>query len=166
MKKILLIIAVVLCLAVAGTALAVTYNSSDPVTGDLKANSYLKLSLDSCSTADITINPGTPVVYTIQCDVTSIQENEVSPKTGTLTITLADAGAGQDLDDVTVALFTDAACTAAVAGKTQTGAGAITVTDISATTTYYAKISVPSALDEAGCEACGGTMTLSFAKAA
>ena len=166
MKKILLIVAVVLCLAVAGTALAVSYNSADPITGTMSADSFLKLSLDSCSTEAITINPGTPVVYTVQCDVVNVQDNEATPKTGTLTITLVDAGSGQDLDDVTVALYTDASCKEAVEGKTQTGAGTITVTDISTTTTYYAKISVPSTLNEDDCEDCGGTMTLAFAKAA
>lgn len=162
MKKILLIVAVVLCVAIAGTALAVSYNSADPITGSLAADQYLKLGLDSCSTTDITVNPGTPQVYTIQCDVT---KSATVSDTGTLTITLADAGAGQDLDDVTIALFTDSACTSAVAGKVQTGAGSISVTGIDTTTTYYAKISVPSTLSEDDCEDCGGTMTLSFVKA-
>lgn len=161
MKKILLIVAVVLCVAIAGTALAVSYNSATPITGSLAADQYLKLGLDSCSETAITVNPGTPVVYTIQCDVT---KSTSVTDTGTLTITLANVGE-QDLDDVTVALFTDAACTSAVAGKTQTGAGSISVTGIDTTTTYYAKISVPSALTEADCTACGGTMTLSFVKA-
>lgn len=162
MKKMLLIVAVVLCVAIAGTALAVSYNSASNVTGTLTADTYLLLGLESCSEAAITVNPGTPQVYTIQCDVTKVG---TFADTATLTITLTDAGSGQDLDDVTVALFTDAECTSAVAGKTSTGAGTISVTGITATTTYYAKISVPSSLGEDECDAVGGTMTLAFAKA-
>ena len=161
MKKILLIIAVVLCVAVAGTALAVSYNSSDPVTGSLAADSYLKLSLDSCSTEAVVINPGTPQKYTIQCDVT---KSTSVTDTCTLTITLADVGE-QDLDDVTVTVYSDSACTIPVAGASRTGAGSISVTGITATATYYALISVPSSLGADDCEDCGGTMTLAFAKA-
>lgn len=162
MKKILIVVAIVLCLAVAGAALAVSYNSATPVTGSLVADQYIKLSLDECSEDDITINPGTPVIYTIQCDM--IRSATVT-NTGTLTITLTD-GDTQDLDDVTVALFEDFACTRPIEGKSITGANTLTITGIDAEETIiYARISVPSTLGQGDCEDCGGTMTLSFVKA-
>ena len=157
MKKILLIIAAVVCVVIAGTALAVNYNSASPVTGTLTADTYFALSLDNCSTSSVTLSEGVPTVYTIQCDVTNVGTSE----TADLIITLTD-GAEQDLDDVTVALFTDANCTQAVAGKTQTGAGTITVSGISATTTYYARITIANGLDSADFAACGGTMALNL----
>lgn len=164
MKKILLILAIVVCVAVAGSALAVAYNSASPITGTVAADSAFILSLDQCVQTPVTLEPGTPEVYTIQCDV-SKSASVLATQTATLTITLSDAGGddpAQDLDDVTVALFSDINCTQAIAGKTQTGAGTISVTGINATTTIYARISCPNNLSEADINAVGGNMTITF----
>jgi hypothetical protein len=163
MKKILLIVAVVLCVAVAGAAIAVTYNDATTINGTLTADSYLELSLDNCSTTAINLVEGEPTKYTIQCDLTK-SENGLGDGTCTLTITLAN-GVSTDLDDVTIAIYTDPNCTIAVEGATRKGEGAVTVTGITTSKTYYAKLTLDNGLDESETANVGGTMTLSFAKA-
>ena len=161
MKKILLIVAVVLCVAVAGTAFAITRNQADPVNGTLAADTMFVLSLDSCSTANIALTAGTPTEYTIQCDITKSNSANYN---GTLTVTLADS-APKDLDDVTITLYSDAQHEHEVANATCTGAGSFTVTGISASTPYYALITLANNLSESDTQNVGGTMTLAFAKA-
>ena len=163
MKKTLLIIAVVLCIAVAGAAIAVTWNDPDPVTGTLTADSYLELSLDQCSTTAISLTEGSYSYYTIQCDVTK----SISAGTNncTLTVTLEDTSESVTLDSVTVSVYSDSNYQTLVANGTTTGEGSITVTGITETSTYYVKLSLADGLTEAQTEAVGGTMTLSFVKA-
>ena len=162
MKKILLILAIVVCVGVTGTALALTnYHSADSITGTVAADSALILSLGQCVDTDIELEPGVPEKYTIVCDVT--RSAHAGNQTGTLTITLANAGGGQDLDDVTVTLYNNIACSEeyAIEGKVQHGAGTITITGISVSTTYYALITTPNLSDD-DAEDVGGTMTLHF----
>ena len=162
MKKTLLIIAIVLCVAVAGTALALTVNNASNVTGTLTADSYLALSLDgSSSAASISVADGDPGYYTIVCNVTksaSVTDN------GTLTITLANTSESVTLGAVTVTLYEDELHNTPVTSGSRKGAGTITVSNISTTTTYYAVVTLDSGLNENQTNAVGGTMTLSFAK--
>ena len=159
MKKILLIIAVVLCVAVAGTALAVTFNSASNVTGTLTADSYVNLSLEGSTTADVTIDPGTASSFTIVCTID--RSTSAASEKGNLVITLTDSeDVGISLDAVTVALYNDAAFTDPVDGASRTGAGTITVSNIdSASKTFYARIIAPAGTDVA---TVGGTMSLAF----
>lgn len=164
MKKTLLIIAIVLCIAVAGAAIAVTWNDASNVTGTLTADSYLELSLDNCSTTAISLTEGSYSYYTIQCDVS--KSANAGDNDCTLTVTLADTSESVTLDAVTISVYSDSNYQTLVSNGTRKGAGAITVTGIQATSTYYVKLSLDTGLNEAQTAAVGGTMTLSFAKAA
>ncbi len=178
MKKILLIVAIVVCVAVAGTALALTtYNDATPLGGTLTADTYLSLSLDDCSTTALALEVGEySDAYTIDYDIA--KSASVTPS-ATLTIALADAGAGHDLDDVTIALFTNSnfstplklgtnATTGAIdqengTAATLTGAGTITITGLNASGVIYARFYVDGNADA---DDVGGTMTLNLVSAA
>ena len=172
MKKILLIVAVVLCVAVAGTALAATYRSAENVSGTLTADKYIALSLDECSTANLTLLAGDQVTYELEY---SVDKSATAP-TATLTIAFADTSESVNLDEVEISLFKNEACSIPVklngtaldddAGTavTQTGAGTITITDLEAGDTYYVLFYIADAA--ATLENIGGTMTLNLVKAA
>lgn len=173
MKKVLLIVAIVVCVAVAGTALAVTsFQSATPKTGTLTADSYLKLSLDDCSTTGLQLEPGVPTVYTIDYDIT--KSASVTPN-ATLTIALA-ADQEKNLTGLSVALFTDENCTVALklnsstnvidaegTAATLSGAGTLTVAGLSADGVIYARFLLAEDVTVANI---GGTMTLNLVSAA
>ena len=169
MKKIILIIALVLCVAVAGTALALTtFNNASDVTGTLTADTYLSLSLDSCSTTALQLEVGTySTPYTIDYDVTK----STNAPTATLTLTLAAANE-KTLNGVTVTLWTDSNCTVPLKLNTTThvidaegtaasltGAGSISVAGLTTDGLIYAKFYLDS---NATASAIGGTMTLNL----
>ena len=172
MKKILLIVAVVVCVAVAGTALALTqFNSATPVSGTLSADTYLALNWGECTTGDLVLEAGGYENYTIAYTVTK----STNAPAGTLTLTLADTSP-KTLEGVSVALFTNSTCTAPLklnstthvidaegTAATLTGAGSIVINGLTADGTIYARVSLVS---NATVEEIGGTMTLSLAEQA
>ena len=171
MKKILLILAVVVCVAVAGTALAVTtYNSAQQKTGTLTADTYLKLSLEDCSETGLTLVKGEYVTYTIDYDVTK----STNAPNARLNITLA-ATTGLNLTGMTVDLFTDSQCTTPLkidatshaidaegTAVTQSGAGTIYISGLSTSGLIYARFHLS---EEANVSSIGGTMTLNLVEA-
>lgn len=166
MKKILLIIAVVLCVAVAGTALATTvYYNAQNVSGSVTADTYVELSLDGSSDLDeIALVPGQPVIYKISCGVTTSATNEAN---GTLTVTTTAATGDYNLTGVTVALYTDSACTTAALNDSSEpisiiGAGSFAVEDIDESTNYWAKVTFAGAANEAALAQVNGTMRIEF----
>ena len=172
MKKILLIVAVVVCVAVAGTALALTqFNSATPVSGTLTADTYLALNWGECTTGDLVLEEGVYTTYTIAYTVTK----STNAPAGTLTLTLADA-ANKDLDDVTVALFSDSTCQTPLklnasthvidaegTAATLTGAGSIVINGLTADGTIYARFGLAN---DTTASDVGGSMTLSLAEQA
>lgn len=172
MKKILLIIAVVVCVAVAGTALALTtFNSASNVTGTLTADSYLGLSLESCSTTGLELVAGEYTTYTIDYDVTK----STSAPTAKLTITLAATDA-HNLTGVTLALFSDSNCTTPLKINTTThaidaegtqvsitGAGSAYIQGLATDGLIYARFYLS---EESEADSIGGTMTLSLVEQA
>lgn len=163
MKKILLIVAVALCVAVASTALALTVNNATQVTGTLEADKYLALSIGGTADLAVTVKDGDPAYYTINCVVA--KSASVSDSC-TLTITLANTSEEVTLGAVTVTLYSDETHENPVASGSRKGAGTITVSGITATTPYYAVITLDSGLNSTQTANVGGTMTLSFAKTA
>lgn len=163
MKKILLILAVVVCVAVAGSALAVAYNNATSKVGHISADTYIALDwgANNSSTTSLELEEGVPSYYTIDCTVV---KSTNAAATGTLTIALQDSNeANKSLDNVTVTLYSDSNYQNAVAGKTQKGEGSITITGLTANATYYAKVSVDDGLTNEQLQAVAGTMTLSLA---
>lgn len=161
MKRILLIIAVVLCVGIAVSALALEYNSATPKTGTLTADSMFELTLNSTASSSVRLTPGVPTVYPLVC---GFDGSPSAPQSGvgTLTITLADTIVNS-MDLITVTVYSDAGCASPLAGKTQTGAGTITISGITAQTTYYLAISVESGYTDS--TGIGGTIQFAFVDA-
>lgn len=164
MKKILLIIAAIVCVSIAGTALAVSYYNADDIDGTVTADKYVVLSLDnSTAPASISLVGGEVTTFKIQCDVDA---SATAAPNGTLTIALI-AGTEKSLAGVTLALYSDMACTQAVLDDTdtpiaQTGAGTITIEGIDDDAIYYAKVTFAGAADAAALAAIGGSITIDF----
>ncbi len=172
MKKILLILAIVVCVAVAGSALAVAYYDAQSVSGTITTDSYMVLSFDGSSTATaLSLDAATPSYYTIVC---KMDKSAGATGTGTLTIALKpDTENNKTLANVSVALFTDSAYTTPLqvnsADAVLNGAAAnasISVANIPATTTYYAKITLASGLTQEQLGAIAGELQLDFVRAA
>ena len=170
MKHILLILAVVVCVAVAGTALAVAYYNASNVSGTITTDSYMVLSFDGSSTANaLTLDAATPNYYTIVC---KIDKSASATGTGTLTLALnPDTTNSKTLANVSVALFTDSACTTPLQVNAEnvvlSGAAAsasVSVANIPSTTTYYAKITLASGLSQEQLAAIGGELQLDFVR--
>ena len=158
MKRILLIVAIVLSLSVAAAAIAYTYESADPVTGTLTTDSVIEMTLNSTASSSILLSQGEPTVYPIVCDMNaskSAPQNGV----GTLTITLMDTIVFS-MDEVNVTVYNDENCTSPVAGATQTGAGVITIPNISSRRTLYLRVFVPDTLTDV--TGVGGTIRFAF----
>ena len=165
MKKILLIVAVAVCVAVAGTALALTtFNSAQDVTGTLTADTYLSLDWgNSVSTvANLELEAGVPQVYTIDYTVAK----STSAPAGALTITLSPANS-KTFEGVTVRLFSDSSCTTLLTGVNQLAGAAtettLTISNLTQNGTIYAQFSLS---DEATAANILGSMTLSLDAAA
>ena len=166
MRKILLILAVVVCVGVAGTALAVGTHNANDVTGTITTDKCFILSFDGSSTdLALTLDETKPEYYTIVCN---IDKSATATGTGTLTIAL-NPSSGKSLANVTVELFTDSNCTTHLqqnAANVSVSGGAtsqsVSVTGISAAqTTYYAKITL-SPLGETDPATIEGELQLDF----
>ena len=165
MKKILLILAVVVCVAVAGSALAVAYYNASDISGTVSADKFVVLTLaNSSDISEIGLVAGQSTIYRIQCDVTTSSTNEAN---GTLTVEI-EPDATKNLTGVTVALYTDSGCTQAVVGKSISNAagGSFTVTGIDSSRTYYAKVTFDGAANAEALANISGVMTISFEQAA
>ena len=160
MKRILLVIAIALCVGVAATALAFQFNDATPVSGTLTTDSVFVMTLNSTASASIRLTPGVESVYPLVC---SFEGSASAPKSGVgnLTITMADTIVFS-MHLITVTVYSDAGCTQPIAGKTQTGAGTITISNISSQTTYYIGVFVPTGL--ADTTGIGGSIKLAFNK--
>lgn len=172
MKKILLIVAVVVCVAVAGTALALTqFNSATPVSGTLTADTYLALDWGECTTGDLVLEEGVYTTYTIAYTVTK----STNAPAGTLTLSISNS-APKSVEYVNVALFTDSNCTTPLklnattraidaegTAVTQNGQGTITINGLTADGIIYARFGLSSG---ATVSEVGGSMTLVLAEQA
>ena len=169
MKKILLILAIVVCVAVAGSALAVAYNSASNLEGTLTADSYLALSLDSCSTAALHLKAGDYVTYDLNYAIT---KSEHAPAAELSIALAADTANEKNLTGVQVALFKDSACTTPLklnatskviddegTAATLNGAGTIEIKGLEEGDHIYARFFLP---EDATVASIGGTMTLNL----
>ena len=158
MKKVLLIIAVVLCVGVAATALGFEFNGAKPKTGVLTADKAIMLTLDSSASSSVLLTPGVTNVYPLSCgfERSATATQSVS---GELTITLSNSG-NYKMDEVSVTVYSDEECLSPLTGKTRTGAGAITIQNITQNTTFYIGISVPNDIEDPSTT--GGKINFAF----
>lgn len=167
MKKILLIVAVVLCLAVAGTALAVKYNDAQSKSGTVVADTCLELSLgDTADNVNFALEKGIPQIYTIICNVA---RSSAAAGDGELVITVTESAANS-LGDVDITLCSDANGQNALTGANVSTTGTkddaertFTVTGLApGTYTYYLSIGVPLNISDDNLAAVSGTIDVSL----
>ena len=158
MKKILLIIAVVLCVGVVATALGLAFSSAAVKKGTWTADSALSLTLGSNASSSVILTPGVQKVYPIVCGFGRSPSAPTSD-VGELTITLADTIVFS-MDKITVTVYTDADCKNPVAGKSRTGAGQISIQNLTQETTFYIGIFVPNDMPDT--TGVGGTIKFAF----
>lgn len=166
-KLIFLVVGMVLCLALVGGALAVNYYSAPNKNGTLTADSCIKLSLDkSTNIGALELDTNDPKYYEVVAEVDK-SASVAADQGGTLTITLSNLSAVELATKVKVAVYRDMARTDLF--KSQTGAGVITIENVTATTSYYLTISLlgpeedgTGSYDAEALAAIGGTLNVRF----
>lgn len=159
MKKIMLIVGMILCVAVIGSVFAVAVMNAQSA-ATFSADGYIYLGFDGTSSNGIVLSSGVVTPFTVVLTVDSNVAN-----TGTLTITFAD-GADKNLDDVSFGVYSDSNCMTALTTNVTTEDKVITITGISGeSTTIYVGVMLKANADADEINDCGGTMTLHFAPA-
>ncbi|MBQ7914984.1 MAG: hypothetical protein IJ322_05700 [Clostridia bacterium] len=164
-KLLFLMVGMIVCLTIIGGALAAAYYDAPSHNVTVGTDSAIVLSLDnSTSLSGITLNEGKSTVYTVQADVS---KSANATANATLVITVGELQ-DKNLDNVVFGLYSDAGCTQAVGTNTiNEGAGSITVSGITVSTTYYLKVELPekgvdTQYSAAELQAMGGTINIRF----
>lgn len=161
--KILCWVGMVLCVLLVGVAFGLEYYNAAQKGGTLTADSYLQFKFDGSDTAEqVTVSSTTPQKYKLVLSAEG--STSVIDKSGQLLITLTNSTETITLEKVTVTLYSDEMLTNPVSGKTQTGAGSITVDFDGSQKTYWLGITVPSSITENELENVGGTITVKLHK--
>lgn len=160
MKKLVLIIAMILCLATVGSVFALAVFNAKEVTGTITADGYEFFEMDSTiDEAPIILQKDNPIVKTINLHLRASMSTE-----GRLNITLGTLK-DKSLDNITLALYEDKECTKVL--STITGGSTLTY-NVQKTNdtkvTIYLSISISSDITESDFESAGGTLTLNFSK--
>ncbi len=135
MKKLIILISIILCLAVIGSVLAIAVYDAAPIEGGVNTDTYLYLSLNSTRGTGITLNKNNATLIPI---VLGIDTNETEwSGSATLTITPQAVGDNKNIDNVTIGYYADSGCTKAVGSVSD---GVFTYTKIKEGTTVYVKI--------------------------
>ena len=166
-KLIFLVVGMVLCFALVGGALAVNYYSAPDKNGTLTADSCIKLSLDkSTNIGALELDTNDPKYYEVVAEVNKTA-SVAAEQGGTLTITLSNLSVSELATKVKVDVYSDMARTDLL--QTQTGAGSITIEDVTTTTSYYLTISLlgpeddgTGSYDAAALAAIGGKLNVNF----
>ena len=160
MKKILLIVGMILCVAVIGSVFAVAVFSANDATATITAEPYITLGWDGTAEASFVLEPGVKQIYTVNLTV------DKSTNGGTATFSVVcedDTTNSKDLENVTITVCSDALGTTAVTGaNVTTNDNDTSISGLSANATYYIAIVLDAGADADDIADCGGTMTLSF----
>ncbi len=144
MKKLILIIGIVLCIAVIGSVFAIAVYDAQPSTGTIGADTYVYLTLENpTGTTGCQLERGIPVIIPI---VLGIEKNDDAWGTATLTVTPTAVGEGKNIDNVEITMWSNSTCTTAVEGlATDESTGAMTLTGITAGKTVYVRLVLDAA---------------------
>ena len=169
MKKLIVLICMVLCVAVIGSVLVIAVYDAPPIDdGSIGTDTYLYLTMNSSRGKAITLTKGVAQVLPIVLGVESNQTDaEGTPNWGTATLTI-DAranGDGKNIDNVTITLCSDQEGNTPIEGVAVSGK-TITMTGITAGQTVYVKLLLSADATEQQVNATNGILTCTFAKAA
>lgn len=169
MKKLIVLICMVLCVAVIGSVLAIAVYDAPEQNGSIGTDTYLYLTMNSSRGTAITLTKGVAQVLPIVLGVESNQTNaEGTPDWGTATLTIdAKASEGKSIENVTITLCSDQEGNTEIKGSNVAVSGkTITMTGITAGQTVYVKLLLSAEATEEQVNATNGTLTCTFAKAA
>lgn len=155
MKKLVLIIGIILCIAVIGSVFAVAVYDAQDATGSIGADEYVYLTLNSSGTTGCNLVKGVPTIIPI---VMGIESTAESWGTAKLTVS-ATANEGKSIDNVEITLWEDLTCTQAIEG--------LTVEGITESGTVYVKLQlVGEDLSEEDVNNAGGVLNIKLVQVA
>ena len=132
-------VGMIVCLTIIGGALAVNYFNATPDTGTIAGDKVVKLSLgQSTPMTSITLEEGVAKNYDV---VATVDTSSTGVADGTLVITLSNTSASVLANKIKIDVYTSADRTGDFL-DTITGAGTITIENISETRTYYLSITL------------------------
>lgn len=166
MKKLIVLICMVLCIAVIGSVLAIAVYDAPAINdGSIGTDTYLYLTMNSSRGKAITLTKGVAQVLPIVLGVESNQTDDWG--TATLTIDARANGEGKNIDNVTITLCSDREGNTPIEGSNVTVSGkTITMTGITEGQTVYVKLLLNAEATETQVNATNGILTCTFAKAA
>lgn len=166
MKKLIVLICMVLCIAVIGSVLAIAVYDAPAINdGSIATDTYLYLTMNSSRGKAITLTKGVAQVLPIVLGVESNQTDDWG--TATLTIDARANGEGKNIDNVTITLCSDREGNTPIEGANVNVSGkTITMTGITAGQTVYVKLLLSADATEQQVNATNGILTCTFAKAA
>lgn len=169
MKKLIVLICMVLCVAVIGSVLAIAVYDAPEKNGSIGTDTYLYLTMNSSRGTAITLTKGVAQVLPIVLGVESNQTGaEGTPDWGTATLTI-DAranGEGKNIENVTITLCSDREGNTPIESNVNISGKTITMTGITAGQTVYVKLLLSADATEEEVNATNGILTCTFAKAA
>lgn len=162
MKKLVLIIGIVLCIAVIGSVFALAIYDASPAEGTIGADTSVYLTLkNNETTTGFTLEKGVPTVIGLTI---SIEQNDSSWGTATLTV-VAKAQDGMDISKVTITMWANQACTTPL-DTNNTVDGTWTKTGITASQLAYIKIEIAEDATQQDIGKIGGQLTLTLKRVA
>lgn len=168
MKKLILVIAMVLCIAVISGVFALAVFNADPIVGTITTDDYLFLEMNSEFSANLELLKGTPTVKAINIRVRSIEKTDAYLKISTV------SKENKNLSNVSFELYSSSDCANILKDESGSdcklvGDGTITYvipqnTDTSIT--VYLKILLDDNITESEFDMTGGKLTLSLSEKA
>lgn len=168
LKKLVLIIAIILCVATISGVFALAIFDSQPVVGTITADDYLFLEMNSEFSANLELLKGTPVIKAINLHIRSFDKTDAYLKISTISKT------EKNLSNVSFSLYSSQDCKNLLTDSngnecTIRGDGIITYlipenTDTSLT--VYLKIVLDDDITETEFDSTGGKLTLSLSEKA
>ena len=162
MKKLIVLICMVLCVAVIGSVLAIAVYDAPEKNGSIGTDTYLYLTMNSSRGKAITLTKGVAQVLPI---VLGVESNQTDWGTATLTIDARANGDGKNIENVTITLCSDREGNTPIEGVAVSGK-TITMTGITAGQTVYVKLLLSADATEQQVNATNCILTCTFAKAA
>ncbi len=165
-KLLFLMVGMIVCLTIIGGALAVNYFNATPDTGTIAGDKVVELSLgQSTPMTSITLEEGVAKNYDV---VATVSKSSTAEANGTLVITLSNTSVSVLANNIKIDVYASADRTGE-ALYSITGANAITIRNISATTTYYLSITLLDKVDASYTAEeladIGGNINISFTQA-
>lgn len=163
MKKTILLIGIILCIAVIGSVLAIGVYDATDIEGSVTTDTYLYLGLNATEGTGVTLEVGKQTIVPISL---SVDSNAVDNwGSATLTIT-PKANNDKSIKKVTIGLYSDDKGMNAIENANTDANGVITLTGITKNRIVYVRLFLAADATQDDVNGTGGTLTCSFKVAA